>query len=110
VWQEALGKLKKFIHFIGSRTRDLPAPSIVPQPLRCNKISLIALHVSDLPLNSLSNEPPAITKQSWIRLAPLKALPPFKTFKSVISYEEEVGALALSICLTPWLWSASELY
>jgi hypothetical protein len=32
--QEGLGKLKEFIHLIGSRTRDLPACSIVPQPLR----------------------------------------------------------------------------
>jgi hypothetical protein len=31
MWLEGLGKLKK-IHFIGTRTRDLPARSIVPQP------------------------------------------------------------------------------
>jgi hypothetical protein len=31
---EGLGKLIKIIHLIGSRTRDLPACSIVPQPLR----------------------------------------------------------------------------
>jgi hypothetical protein len=29
---EELGKLEKKIHFIGTRTRDLPACSIVPQP------------------------------------------------------------------------------
>jgi hypothetical protein len=29
---EGLGKLKGFIHLIWSRTRDLPACSIVPQP------------------------------------------------------------------------------
>jgi hypothetical protein len=29
---EMLGKLKKFNHLIGSRTRDLPACSILPQP------------------------------------------------------------------------------
>jgi hypothetical protein len=29
---EGLGKFKKFIHLIGSRTRDLSACSIVPQP------------------------------------------------------------------------------
>jgi hypothetical protein len=31
---EGLGKLKKFIHHIGSRTRDLRACSTMPQPLR----------------------------------------------------------------------------
>jgi hypothetical protein len=31
---EELGKLKKFIHLIGSRTHDLPACSTVTQPLR----------------------------------------------------------------------------
>jgi hypothetical protein len=31
---EGLGKLKKCIHLIGSRTRDHPACSIVPQALR----------------------------------------------------------------------------
>jgi hypothetical protein len=30
---EGLAKLQKFIHLIGSRTRDFPACSIVPQPL-----------------------------------------------------------------------------
>jgi hypothetical protein len=34
VWPEGLCKLKELIHFIGSRTRDLPACSIVPEPLR----------------------------------------------------------------------------
>jgi hypothetical protein len=34
VLPEGLGKLKKLIHFIGSRTRDLLACSIVPYPLR----------------------------------------------------------------------------
>jgi hypothetical protein len=29
---KGLNKLKKFIHVIGNRTRDLPACSIVPQP------------------------------------------------------------------------------
>jgi hypothetical protein len=31
---EGLGKLKKLTELIGSRTRDLPACIIVPQPLR----------------------------------------------------------------------------
>jgi hypothetical protein len=31
VWLEGFGQLKK-IHLIGTRTRDLPACSIVPQP------------------------------------------------------------------------------
>jgi hypothetical protein len=34
---EGVDRLKKFIHLIGSRTRDLPACSIVPQPLLCYK-------------------------------------------------------------------------
>jgi hypothetical protein len=33
VHPEGLGKLKKLIHRIGSRTRDLPACSVMPQPL-----------------------------------------------------------------------------
>jgi hypothetical protein len=32
LWLEGLGKLKKKIHLIGARTRDLPVCSIVPQP------------------------------------------------------------------------------
>jgi hypothetical protein len=31
---KGLGKLKTFIHLIRSRTRDLPACSVLPQPLR----------------------------------------------------------------------------
>jgi hypothetical protein len=31
---EGLGKLEILIHLIGSRTRDLPACRLVPQPLR----------------------------------------------------------------------------
>jgi hypothetical protein len=31
---QGLGKLRNFIHLIGSRTSDLPACSLVPQPLR----------------------------------------------------------------------------
>jgi hypothetical protein len=31
---EGLGKLKKYVHLIGSRTLDLPACGTVPQPLR----------------------------------------------------------------------------
>jgi hypothetical protein len=31
---EELGKLKKLIHLNGSRTRNLPPCSIMPQPLR----------------------------------------------------------------------------
>jgi hypothetical protein len=34
VQPDGLGKLKKFIHLIGSRTHDLPACSTVRQPLR----------------------------------------------------------------------------
>jgi hypothetical protein len=34
VEQPELVKLEKFIHLIGSRTRDLPVYSIVPQSLR----------------------------------------------------------------------------
>jgi hypothetical protein len=34
VWLKGLDKLKKFIHLIGYRTHDLPACSIVTQPLR----------------------------------------------------------------------------
>jgi hypothetical protein len=34
VRSEGLGKLKKFNYLIGSRSRDLPACGISPQPLR----------------------------------------------------------------------------
>jgi hypothetical protein len=34
VQEEGIGKLKKFIHLIGSRTPDLPPVAIVPSPLR----------------------------------------------------------------------------
>jgi hypothetical protein len=34
VRSEGLGKLKTFIHLIGSRTLDLPACSVMLQPLR----------------------------------------------------------------------------
>jgi hypothetical protein len=33
VREEGLGELKKFIHLVGSRTSDLPACSVVPEPL-----------------------------------------------------------------------------
>jgi hypothetical protein len=39
-WLEGLGKLKK-IHLIGTRTRNLPACSIVPQPTTLPRASLI---------------------------------------------------------------------
>jgi hypothetical protein len=43
VRQEGLGKLKK-IHLVGSSTRDLPACSGVPQPLRYSvRLRLICL-------------------------------------------------------------------
>jgi hypothetical protein len=35
---KVLGKLKKFIHLIGSRTRDLPTCSIVPQPITLQRV------------------------------------------------------------------------
>jgi hypothetical protein len=34
VWPEGLGRLKKFIHLMGSRTRDLPACSIMRRTFR----------------------------------------------------------------------------
>jgi hypothetical protein len=40
---EGLGKLKKFIHLIGSRTRNLPTCSIVLQPLRYHMSLLTVL-------------------------------------------------------------------
>jgi hypothetical protein len=35
VWPEGLGQLKKCIHLMGSRTRDLPACGIQPWPWSC---------------------------------------------------------------------------
>jgi hypothetical protein len=32
VWLEGLGELKKYSYLIGTRTRDILASSIVPQP------------------------------------------------------------------------------
>jgi hypothetical protein len=43
---EEFGKLKKLIHLIGSRTRDFPACSIVPQPLRYRVPKFIPAHVT----------------------------------------------------------------
>jgi hypothetical protein len=37
---EGLGKLKKFIHVIRLRTRDLRACSTVPKPLRCRVLQI----------------------------------------------------------------------
>jgi hypothetical protein len=34
---ERLGKFKKFVHFFRSRTRDLPACSIVPSEIKNRK-------------------------------------------------------------------------
>jgi hypothetical protein len=39
VWLEGLGKLKKFIDLVGSRTCDHPACSIVPPPV-CYHVAL----------------------------------------------------------------------
>jgi hypothetical protein len=46
---EGLGKLKEFIHLIGSRTRDLPACSIMPQPLRYRVPSLLSTRTELFP-------------------------------------------------------------
>jgi hypothetical protein len=42
VRQGGLGKLKQVIHFIGSRSHDLQACSIVPQPLRYRVNNVLA--------------------------------------------------------------------
>jgi hypothetical protein len=39
---EGLGKFEKFFHLVGYRTRDLPACSIVPYPLRFRVLHLYA--------------------------------------------------------------------
>jgi hypothetical protein len=47
VWPEGLGKLKKnSLHFMGSRTRNLPACSIVPQPLRYRALERHVVHIT----------------------------------------------------------------
>jgi hypothetical protein len=43
---KGLGKLKKLIQFIWSRTRDLPACSVVPQPLRYCMLSATAIKIT----------------------------------------------------------------
>jgi hypothetical protein len=43
---EGLGKLKK-IHLIGTRTRDLPACSIVPQPNTLSRAPYIYIYISE---------------------------------------------------------------
>jgi hypothetical protein len=48
---EGLVKLKKLIHCIGSRTRDLPARTIVPQPLRSR---MIYIYIYIYPYNELT--------------------------------------------------------
>jgi hypothetical protein len=44
---EGLGVLTKFMHSIGSRTRDLPACSIAPQPLRYRVFQTIEMKVTE---------------------------------------------------------------
>jgi hypothetical protein len=43
---EGLGKSKEFIHLVGSRTRDLPACSLVPYPLRYRVPTMERNHVT----------------------------------------------------------------
>jgi hypothetical protein len=53
---EGLGKLKQFNYFIGNRTRDLPACSIVPQPttppklenLETNWLTIFKVHLREI--------------------------------------------------------------
>jgi hypothetical protein len=49
---EGLGKLKKKIHLIGTRTRDLPACGTVPQPNKLprapSKMGLIGKYIVSL--------------------------------------------------------------
>jgi hypothetical protein len=42
---EVLGKLKKVIHLVGSRTRDHPVYSIVPQPVRSRVPACIYIYI-----------------------------------------------------------------
>jgi hypothetical protein len=41
---EGLGKLKKFIHLIGSRARDFPARSVVSQPTTLPLVPIAPLY------------------------------------------------------------------
>jgi hypothetical protein len=47
---EGLGKLKKYIHYIWSQIRGLPACSIVPQPIHYRVCQILILK----PLNHLN--------------------------------------------------------
>jgi hypothetical protein len=42
---EGVGKLIKIFHLMGSRTRDLPACSLVPQPLLISDLVLLGLPI-----------------------------------------------------------------
>jgi hypothetical protein len=57
VRSEGLGKLKTFIRLIGSRPLDLPACSIVPQPLRYRMLHFTKFisYVLELSLADRSN-------------------------------------------------------
>jgi hypothetical protein len=50
MWPEGLGKLKKFIYLIGSRTRDFSASCIVPLPLRYRVIAYKSMEIPVKPL------------------------------------------------------------
>jgi hypothetical protein len=53
---EGLGKLKKFIHLMATRTRDLPACSKVPKPL-CFRVPPFNLVEGESGCRAEYNEP-----------------------------------------------------
>jgi hypothetical protein len=59
---EGLGKLKKKIHLIGTRTRDLPACSIVPQPTTIPRATAIK-EIHNLSRNVLEMLPKKTRKE-----------------------------------------------
>jgi hypothetical protein len=48
-------KLKKFIHFIGSRTRGLPSCNIVPQQLRYRVPILLSMNINTIKVENLKS-------------------------------------------------------
>jgi hypothetical protein len=73
VWPEGLGKLIKFLYLIGSRTRDLPSCSVVPQPLRYHAPSTDLIGISDTlyKCKSVCHRCTHLSRNRWTLLPPL---------------------------------------
>jgi hypothetical protein len=56
---EGLGKLKKKIHLIGTRTHDLPAFSIAPEPTPLQRAPWVMCTEIEISVDPILRRPPA---------------------------------------------------